>query len=312
MGINKFGFDPKKDIPWKIIIKLVIFLVVIGVVIGVVKIFGSDLSKYLGWIPNVVGGAGNSFAKCFDCNGQMDANGKIMDPKVACPPGGNPFFNEDCGAFFGTIAMSLLAFLALVMVIAKYKGGRTKMSEAAKTQGNVADDVQRKVARESIDSIDKSMESGGDAITESFKDSLEYSDFKAKWNSDNPGDKVPDYTNRDDFNKWVESKGTTATELQKQIRDGLDKTVTKTMVSDALKQMKVNNNLHDISVKGGSTSEQRTAMDTARTDAAREQGDALAREAGIDADAAREVSDDATREPSGESSDWEDALHGLD
>ena len=307
---TKFGFNIKKDIPWSLVINAVILLIVIGVVFYIIQIIGSDLSKYAGWIPNVIGGAGNSYAKCFDCKNQYDANGKLMDPKDACPPSGRPFLNESCGAFFGTIAMSLLAFLAFVLILAKYRKGRTEMSEAAKTQGNVSDDVQRKVAKESIDSIDKSMESKGDAITESFKDSLEYEDFKVKWESDPANDKVPDYTTHEDFKKWVESKGPTAIDLQGKIRTGLDKTVTKQVVSDALKQMRVTNDLHDIAVKGSPTPEQKSAMQEARTTALGEQGIALAEKAGIDEDAAKALTDSAQDDRSGEQPEWQDAVHG--
>ena len=302
----------KVNIKWDLIAKLVIASIVAIVIFFVVKIVTDEISKLLGWIPNVIGGAGNSFAKCFDCKNQRDANGKLMDPKDACPPWGFPFLNAECGAFFGTIAFSLLALLAGVLIILKYKGGRTEMSESAKIHNNLTDKEQKEMAERSKQEVKDLMDTPeGKAAYENYKDNLEREAFKNEWEKDPKNEKVPDGVMNDKtkFDDWIKNTaGKEAEALQTKTRNTIDKKISIKDFTKSITAMRTSNTFKN---EGHPSSPaQRSAAENARAMELRDQGAALADKAGFDA-AGRKMADEYSKKGSeGEKQPWEKAADG--
>jgi hypothetical protein len=302
---KSFKFGNGKE-NWALILKLIIAIVIGIVIFFVVKIISDDISKWLGWLTNVLGGAGNAYAKCFDCKNQRDANGKLMTEKEACPPWGYPFLNAECGAFFGTIASTLLALLAGLLIFLRYKGGRTALSESAKLHNNLSDKEQKEIADRSKKEAEDLMKTkDGDDAFENYKENLERAGFKQEWEKDSAHEKVPDdaMKNKDAFDDWVKTQGPDATALQSKIRNDINSKITPKDFTKTLGIMRTTNSFN---AEGHPSSpQQKTAADIARKAQLSEQGAALGKKAGLE-EAGKSMAEEAADKKSGDEKEpWE-------
>ena len=72
--------------------------------------------------------------------------------------------------------------------------------------------------------------------------------------------------------------------------------------------MNIDNSLHEAATQGTSSDAQRNALQAERTRSVGEQGAAMARQAGIDEDAGRSVTENAADDSSSDHPAWEDAV----
>jgi len=291
---------------WDLIIKLISVLLTFGIIFYVVKILTSDISKILGAGANAIGSLGTSFSSCFNCTNSTDNNGKKIDPKQACPPTGIPLFNQDCGGFLSVAALSLIAAFMFMAGLAGLKI-RSQAAEAAKLQGNMSDEKIYKSAKQSISELDDDIAKNGDNIGDSYRDDLERTQFESKWNVDHPTDKVPKDLTKENFDKWVKSKGDAATTLQTELRTTINKEYTNTKIFDLIRPSKVYNGLLKTAQIEGSSPEQLSEMQQTFMTESGEQGAAMAKKASLDEDAAADMAKRANDPEIENKSTWERA-----
>ena len=286
----KFGNFDKQEI----IVKVVLVILVGAILFYAVQFLMSDISKILGAVAGAIGSISRSFSACVDCVNQTDSNGKKIDPKVACPPTGVPFANDDCKGFLETGGICLAAFLAVLLSLGFYKRfGTTPPASAAEVHGNLTKEKIVKITREAINDFNKETEgTQGEDVYKSFKDSIERSQFKTKWDSLHPNDTAPDPDkNPSEFDQWCKENQRSAEvdTMRSAIRTDIDKTYTPTKIEDILKASKAYNRLATAAASGGATPAQVTQIQQATVTEISEQGAALAREAGLDEDVGSEV-----------------------
>jgi len=285
---KSFKFGELKNYQ-ELLIKIIGLLLFAGIIFYAVKIITSQIAKILGAGAAAAGSVANGFSACFDCKNQTDSNGKLKDPKKACPPNGKPFANEDCGGFMGFSAAALLAALGFLFGLIGIRGfWKSKLAETAEIHGNISNKDLVEITKPAIDKFDADIKERGDDIAESYRDAQERAQVEAKL-----GPAPDSVKTKEEFDKWVQDKGSDAVKTQSDIREIVNKTYPNDVVFDTLREIKVKNTIVQ-SAPPTTTSAQKAQMDNQFKADTAAQGAAEATKVGLEEDAARSVAEQAS------------------